>query len=207
MIILSFINIMLEFSYFFNLLIILNFLFLFCTAFINMQLNYERFWRKHKLITLLIKTERIEIATKLIFAIQKYQHISHKLTEANWLNMISRQFFNIACFLFKIISSKKPPYLLSKIEYRTKVHILNTHFRGLLSPSQHNFICLASYYLNSLPFSWRPLRGLDFQAQRWTGIRQLIYFYFIISLRHCNIMYFYLLLKIFNLFIVLKRPN
>ena len=74
---------------------------------------------------------------RLIYGVRKYQHISHKLAESNWLNMEERRELHQACFFHKIIFLKCPTYLYKRIIFRTHVHNLNVRFRGKITISSN----------------------------------------------------------------------
>lgn len=75
---------------------------------------------------------------RLIFGIRRRQRVSHKLAEVGWLSMFERRLLHSACFFFKIIKFKTPPYLLDRITFRTDVHNLNIRRRTILTIPQHN---------------------------------------------------------------------
>lgn len=74
---------------------------------------------------------------RLIYGIRRRERISFKLGEIGWLNMERRRLLHAACLYHKIIINKCPPYLYSRLRFRTDVHSLNLRFRGLLTPPLH----------------------------------------------------------------------
>lgn len=74
---------------------------------------------------------------RYIYGIKKYERISHKLIETNWLNMETRRNLHMVTLYHKIISLKSPPYLYNKITFRSDVHNVHTRFRGHISPPLH----------------------------------------------------------------------
>lgn len=88
-----------------------------------------------------IEKRRIQLmqnsCLRLIYGIKKYERISHKLKESNWLNMQNRRQLHSACFYHKIITLKSPPYLYNKIIFRSHVHNINVRFRGAITPPFH----------------------------------------------------------------------
>lgn len=74
---------------------------------------------------------------RFIYGIRKYEKISHKLTDAGWLNMRRRRIGHACLFYYKITKMQKPEYLLNKLSYRSDVHNLNLRFRGRLTPPSH----------------------------------------------------------------------
>lgn len=84
------------------------------------------------------RIQRVQNACiRFIFGIRKYEHVSHKLSELNWLNMIDRRQLQMICLFHKIISDKCPPYLFRKITFRSDVHNINIRCKGLISPPPH----------------------------------------------------------------------
>lgn len=74
---------------------------------------------------------------RMIFGIRKFERISYKLRDVNWLNMINRRVFHSTCLFHKILTDRTPPYLYNKITFRTDVHNLNLRFRGNISIPRH----------------------------------------------------------------------
>lgn len=83
---------------------------------------------------------------RYIYGIRKFDHISHKLLSAQWLNMQNRRLLRILSLFHKIILTKTPPYLYNKIRYRTDVHNLLTRFRGRISPPVHKTVLFESSF-------------------------------------------------------------
>nr|CAH7768680.1 unnamed protein product [Callosobruchus chinensis] len=69
----------------------------------------------------LTKAERTRIqkvqnsCCRLIYGIRKYEHISHKIKECNWLNMDNRMKLHLANFIHKMRRDPKPPNLLQDL--------------------------------------------------------------------------------------------
>lgn len=104
---------------------------------------------------------------RLIFGIRRYEHVTHKLNELQWLNMKNRRILHAACLYFTIIGSGKPPYLYNKITFRSDVHTLNIRFKGTLTPPAHKrqlFKKSFSYQItsvyNNIPRTIRSCRSL-----------------------------------------------
>lgn len=74
---------------------------------------------------------------RLIFGIRRRQPVSHKLRELRWLSMFQRRILHSACFFYKIIKFKSPPYLHQKLSYRTDVHNINIRRQHLLTVPAH----------------------------------------------------------------------
>ena len=71
------------------------------------------------------------------FGIRKFQRISHKLTEASWLNMSQRFRIQELRLYHNIMVNKEPAYLYNKIRFRTDVHNVNIRRKDLLSVPLH----------------------------------------------------------------------
>ena len=74
---------------------------------------------------------------RLIYGVRKYQHISHKLKEAHWLNMANRRFLTSACLYHSIISEKEPINLYKKILFRGHAHNINVRHKHTITPPAH----------------------------------------------------------------------
>lgn len=101
---------------------------------------------------------------RLIFGIRRREHISHKLREAKWLNMYNRRILHALCFFYKILKFRSPPYLLSRIVFRTDIHNINIRRKNLLTIPRHRkeifkrsfTYCVAAYInrFNIIDFSF-----------------------------------------------------
>lgn len=80
------------------------------------------------------KGQKDHTCLRYVYGIRKYQRISHKLTEARWLDMTDRFLAMSACLYYKIICNKLRQYLYNKITFRTDVHNLNLRFKSRLTP-------------------------------------------------------------------------
>lgn len=74
---------------------------------------------------------------RYIFGIRKYQHISHKLKDCNWLNMTNRFSLHLACLFNKVIKTKQPSYLYKKIIFRGNAHNVNIRNKNLIKAPKH----------------------------------------------------------------------
>lgn len=74
---------------------------------------------------------------RYIFGIRKFEHISHKLRDVKWLNIRNRFEFLRACFYYKVVINKSPPYLCNKIRFRTDVHGINIRRKDVLEIPQY----------------------------------------------------------------------
>lgn len=123
-----------------------------------------------------VTEERIQKIQKsclrFIYGIRKYDHISHKLVDAGWLNMSNRRILLCQCLYHQIIITKTPPYLCNKITYRTDIHNVTTRFRSLISPPLHSTACYERSFTyqiyrmyNSLPNDFKNLSIVQFKSK------------------------------------------
>lgn len=88
-----------------------------------------------------VTSRRIQLVqnacTRLICGVRRREHISHKIKEINWLNMINRRLLHASVFCHKIVTTQKPPYLYNKIVFRTDVHNINIRRKSLITPPAH----------------------------------------------------------------------
>lgn len=59
---------------------------------------------------------------RFIFNLRKYDHISAKITELNWLTMEKRRKVHFSCFVYNIFKSEKPKTLFDKMTQRSSLH-------------------------------------------------------------------------------------
>lgn len=74
---------------------------------------------------------------RYIFMIGKYDSVTYKLKDLDWLTMDRRRLLHMMTLYHKILSSKTPPYLYRRMTFRCDVHNLNIRSRSLLSPPPH----------------------------------------------------------------------
>lgn len=74
---------------------------------------------------------------RLMFGLRRRDHVSCKLSEADWLNMSARRLMHATLLYRKIIVTEKPAYLFRKTFIRSDVHTLNIRFKGTLTPPMH----------------------------------------------------------------------
>lgn len=74
---------------------------------------------------------------RLIHGIRKYEAISHKLKETNWINMKQRRYLHSVTLFHKVIQNRTPPYLYDKITFRTDVHHINIRRKHAISVPRH----------------------------------------------------------------------
>lgn len=118
---------------------------------------------------------------RYIYGIRKYEHISHKLVSAGWLNMRNRRELRCLSLYHTILTTKSPPYLYLKIRFRTDVHSLGTRFRGRISPPKHktslferSFTFQIYKKINGLPADILSPHGFAFRVRRLLFGRQCV---------------------------------
>lgn len=85
-----------------------------------------------------LRIQRVQNACiRFIYGIKRYESVSTKFKELNWLSMRERQIVHGCCLYFKVIRNKIPIYLYNKISFRGDLHNLNTRQRSLISPPRH----------------------------------------------------------------------
>lgn len=123
-----------------------------------------------------VDINRIQRAQKsclrFIYGVKKYEKISHKLLEAEWLSMAARRQLHSLILFHNVIVNKSPPYLFDKIVFRSDVHTLNLRYKGLLSPPTHrtaiyrrSFSYTIYYLYNQLPSVYKHLSTSNFKTQ------------------------------------------
>lgn len=109
----------------------------------------------------LITSQRIQkiqnYCLRFAYGIKKYEHISHKLRDSNWLNMKDRRTFHCGTLYHKVINLKKPSYLYRKISFRTDVHNLNIRYKGTLTPPLHKSSLYERSYSYNIVALYNPL--------------------------------------------------
>lgn len=77
---------------------------------------------------------------RFIYGIKKWDHVSYKLKELNWLNMLDRRKYHSLCFFHRLILLKSPQYLYNKIRFRTDIHNINIRKKDMLSMPRHKSV-------------------------------------------------------------------
>lgn len=119
---------------------------------------------------------------RFIYGVRKRDAISHKLAEANWLNMRNRRLSHACCLYFNIISKKTPVYLYERLRFRTDVHNLNLRYKGLLTPPMHkttifersfSYNIAKAYNFELREINAASLPSLKIKLKRLLQLRQL----------------------------------
>lgn len=86
---------------------------------------------------------------RFIFGLRKYDSITHKLKEINWLSMSERRLLHCCTLYHNIMTNKTPKYLYDKITFRNDIHSRNTRNNQLISPPRHS----SSLYKRSFTYN------------------------------------------------------
>lgn len=111
-----------------------------CETLVLSHFNYSSQVFSHCLDSdTLYKIQKVQNSClRYIFGIGKFQHISHKLKQVQWLNMKNRFYLNTACMYNKIIKTHKPSYLFNKITFRANIHSVNIRNKNVITPPTHS---------------------------------------------------------------------
>lgn len=86
---------------------------------------------------------------RFIYGIRKFNHVTHKLKDLNWLSMVNRRRYHSICFFHKLITLKTPAYLYNRIRFRTDVHNINIRKKDMLSMPPHR----SAFYERSFSYN------------------------------------------------------
>lgn len=119
------------------------------------------------------RLQRIEnTCIRLIFGLRKFDHISSKFRDLNWLNMQQTRDLHICCLIHKIIRVESPTYLVNKIKFRADIHHVNIRHKHLLTTPSHktslfqrSFSYYASKYYNKIPPELKELTLNNFKKK------------------------------------------
>nr|CAI5861116.1 unnamed protein product [Callosobruchus analis] len=102
---------------------------------------------------------------RLVYGIRRYDQISHKLKDANWLHMKNRRMIHSACLYYSVLKSNEPQYLFEKVKFRTEAH---KRFNSVYSQKSQT-ICTGAYGFRDM---WLNVIGLN-HIQRYILINYL----------------------------------
>ena len=77
---------------------------------------------------------------RFIYGLKKYDHISSKIKELNWLNVENLFKYLFLVFVFKVMDSNMPMCLRPKIRFRDEAHQLLLRNRNKLEMPQHSTV-------------------------------------------------------------------
>lgn len=153
---------------------------LLCDSLVLSQFNYGDVIYGPCLTSVTVqRIQRVQNAClRFIYGLRKYDHISHTLVRAGWLNMHDRRKLHMGVFFFRVLKFSTPPYLHKKIRYRTDVHNLNLRHRNSITLPRYattmyrrSFTYSLAAFWNALPCRLRRLelsvRGFRVRLRRW----------------------------------------
>lgn len=107
---------------------------------------------------------------RFIFGLRKYDHISAKILELNWLTMEQRRQVHFCCFVHKIIKTKYPANLYNRLIHRSSFHnaqIRSRHYMHIPRHSsaffQKSFSYRAPKYFNKVIVKFADLSQASFK--------------------------------------------
>lgn len=113
---------------------------------------------------------------RYIFNLRKFDHVSHKLRELEWLSMKNRHRLGTLSLYHFIITTQEPTYLFEKIQLRENAHSVNIRAKDTLTIPYHKTslfegsfsYCIAKLY-NELPSNLKTLNIHTFKmhTRRW----------------------------------------
>lgn len=85
-----------------------------------------------------LRLQRVQNScVRFIYGLRKYDHVSEKYKELQWLRMRWRMIHHSCCLFQKIIATHTPPYLYDKITFRTDVHNINVRHKNSVTIPKH----------------------------------------------------------------------
>ena len=137
---------------------------------------------------LLIKLQKVQNAcARLIFAEDRYCHITPLLIKLHWLPIQPRLVFKILLLTFKILHGTAPTYLNSLISpkpqscYNLRSScdtplLKQPSFKSKVTLGDRSFTCTAPKLWNALPFEVRDSKSLDiFKSKLKTHLFRLAF--------------------------------
>lgn len=88
---------------------------------------------------------------RMIFGLRKFDHISHKIKDVNWLNMNSRREHHLCNFVHKILNTNSSSTLKNKFTVHAGIHNRNTRFKNkFVIPQHHTSMFKRSFIFNAI---------------------------------------------------------
>lgn len=94
---------------------------------------------------------------RFTYGIRKFQHISHKLSDAGWLNMRNRFKVQFLSLCHAVITQQLPEYLHEKVRYRTDVHHLGIRRSTFIYPPKHSLAIFERSFTYNIYKMWNAL--------------------------------------------------
>lgn len=107
---------------------------------------------------------------RLIYNLKKYDHISHKIKECNWLNMDNRRLHHLGNFVHKLLNVSDPPLCLKcKFVSRSHIHSVNVRNKDRFTMPQHrNVIFRRGFTYNAINlYNWLPIEFKKFNINKF----------------------------------------
>lgn len=102
---------------------------------------------------------------RLIYGLRKYDHISAKIKELNWLKLNYTYKFHLLNFVHRILITSTPSYLRNKLIHRSQVHNLNIRQTGLLTMPHHKTAMFEK------SFSYNAVKHYNWLDQRFKSYK------------------------------------
>lgn len=94
---------------------------------------------------------------RFICGLRKFDQVSRKLCELQWLNMDNRRKLSMRILFYKILKRQSPPYLYEKITFRTDVHNVNVRNRNSLHIPRYRTANFRNSYSYNIAHVWNSL--------------------------------------------------
>jgi hypothetical protein len=101
----------------------------YCLIFYGSFLTKNEFYRLQKIQNLCLR---------YCYNVKRYEHITPYLRRSGWLNVKNRYKYYLCSIIFKIVTTKTPEYLYSRITFTKDIHDRNTRSKQLIDILKHN---------------------------------------------------------------------
>lgn len=112
--------------------------------------------------------------TRLIHNLTWRDHVSNKINEMGWLNMRYRRQLHLVCFIHKLLKTKCPSYLFTKLNFRYLLHNVNVRNQLLLNVPRHrttffrrSFSYCCSKFYNAVPNEFKSYSHQRFKTSMY----------------------------------------
>lgn len=109
---------------------------------------------------------------RYVFRLKKFDHISHKIKELNWLKVENLYKYHLSIFIHSLLNTSSPPYLREKLSFRYNVHSRSLRFTHKLSPPRfhtalftRSFSYNAPHVYNNIPDTLKSLPASSFRKK------------------------------------------
>lgn len=117
------------------------------------------------------RIQRIQnICCRFIYNLRKYDHLSEKYKQLNWLKMKESVNYHYLTFIHRLLLTSTPIYLRQKLISRSHVHSINIRFHKTLTMPQHtstifqrSFSFNAVKLYNSIPDNFKSMSLFQFR--------------------------------------------